>query len=443
MKAYLANALILLLCLSGATGQTVDTKSRINGLSKPLNLVNIQGISHRGEKYEILPPRLSKTPTGDQFKSAMAGDKKLDYTITASWDTTINMMKWLKMQYSYDDNGNLSSETGFEGIDSSGWGPNQLIASFKHEHHYNTSLQDTLLVLFKWDQSTRLWDSVYKSYLTYNDYGNVISAYNYDLSENNDPIPIVNKYEYSYNANGNLTSDRIYYFDWTAGQWVSSNKNEYSYDANGNIISRIFYDWDRTIGQWVYNINIEYHYDDYGNNTSTVYYHWEENTSKWVGYNKIEYQYLTNGKKSLETYFDWIHSDSQWVSNSWLQFTYDDDDNITLSKYFSRLDDSQDEWFEEIAIYYYYLDLNPTLVTGLSESKISVYPNPASDYVVFDLPNISESATIELFDIQGKKVLELKLSENKQVSLSNLSKGLYMYKLSNVGIIYKGKLIIE
>ena len=92
---------------------------------------------------------------------------------------------------------------------------------------------------------------------------------------------------------------------------------------------------------------------------------------------------------------------------------------------------------------YYYSELNPTAVPGISERKISVYPNPANDYVVFDLPNIYESATVELFDIQGKKVLEQKLPENRQISVSNLHKGLYMYKLNNKGVIYTGKLIIE
>ena len=45
MKAYLTNALILLLCLTGAMGQTVDTKTTIPGLSKALNLESIQDIS--------------------------------------------------------------------------------------------------------------------------------------------------------------------------------------------------------------------------------------------------------------------------------------------------------------------------------------------------------------------------------------------------------------
>jgi hypothetical protein len=69
--------------------------------------------------------------------------------------------------------------------------------------------------------------------------------------------------------------------------------------------------------------------------------------------------------------------------------------------------------------------------------------DPAKEYIIFDLTNISSSAMVELFDLQGKKVLERKLTDNKQVSVSNLPKGMYIYKLNNRDIIYTGKLIIE
>jgi hypothetical protein len=76
-------------------------------------------------------------------------------------------------------------------------------------------------------------------------------------------------------------------------------------------------------------------------------------------------------------------------------------------------------------------------------SRINIYPNPAKEYMVFDITNISSSATVELFDIQGKKVLEQKLPENRQVSVSSLPKGLYLYRLNDRDNIYKGKITLE
>jgi hypothetical protein len=79
----------------------------------------------------------------------------------------------------------------------------------------------------------------------------------------------------------------------------------------------------------------------------------------------------------------------------------------------------------------------------LYPEKLNVYPNPAKEYIVFDITNISNSAIVELFDNQGKKVLEQKLSVTGQIFISNLAKGLYLYRINNNGTIYKGKIIID
>ena len=68
---------------------------------------------------------------------------------------------------------------------------------------------------------------------------------------------------------------------------------------------------------------------------------------------------------------------------------------------------------------------------------------PFSEYIVFDVINISDSATIEIFDNQGKKILEQKLSVTGQIFISKLAKGLYLYRINNNGSIYNGKIIVE
>ena len=82
-------------------------------------------------------------------------------------------------------------------------------------------------------------------------------------------------------------------------------------------------------------------------------------------------------------------------------------------------------------------------VNEFPERNIWVYPNPANEYIVFDLSDISGFPVVEIFDIQGIKVLEQRLSGSMQISVSNLSKGLYTYRLVNGGIIRTGKFIIE
>jgi hypothetical protein len=66
-----------------------------------------------------------------------------------------------------------------------------------------------------------------------------------------------------------------------------------------------------------------------------------------------------------------------------------------------------------------------------------------SGYVVFDLTRDSETAFVELYNEEGNMVLEQKLPANRQISVSTLSKGLYLYRLRVRDTIYKGKLSVE
>jgi hypothetical protein len=86
--------------------------------------------------------------------------------------------------------------------------------------------------------------------------------------------------------------------------------------------------------------------------------------------------------------------------------------------------------------------------TQSNENKIyysgfALDPNPAKEFIIFDLENISSSAKVELFDLQGKKVMEQKLSEIKEMSVSNLHRGLYLYRLCEGKNMYIGKITIE
>ena len=83
--------------------------------------------------------------------------------------------------------------------------------------------------------------------------------------------------------------------------------------------------------------------------------------------------------------------------------------------------------------------LEPDKVT----SKLNIHPNPAKEYIIFDVANISSSATVELYDLQGKKVLEQELSLDKRVTISSFPKGIYLYRLHDKGTVYSGKITVE
>ena len=75
--------------------------------------------------------------------------------------------------------------------------------------------------------------------------------------------------------------------------------------------------------------------------------------------------------------------------------------------------------------------------------EVQVYPNPAQER--FSLQgNLEYPVTIELYDVQGKKISVQQLFANESFSTQTLTHGLYIYKVTeHNGKVSRGKVVIE
>jgi hypothetical protein len=67
-----------------------------------------------------------------------------------------------------------------------------------------------------------------------------------------------------------------------------------------------------------------------------------------------------------------------------------------------------------------------------SRSKISFYPNPATSFITFDIPqqNFQKGYVITVFNFLGKKMSETQAANAKTVlSLTDFNRGTYIYHL--------------
>lgn len=71
---------------------------------------------------------------------------------------------------------------------------------------------------------------------------------------------------------------------------------------------------------------------------------------------------------------------------------------------------------------------------------LNLYPNPASDIIHIDT-NLNDLQTIVIYDALGSEVL--RTNYQQEVSVSNLSKGIYFVKINGVSTSYTKKLIIN
>lgn len=74
------------------------------------------------------------------------------------------------------------------------------------------------------------------------------------------------------------------------------------------------------------------------------------------------------------------------------------------------------------------------ITTGITEipmsESVSIYPNPLSDLLTINLKDWKYDATVSLFDIQGRKILEQTFTGNlAYLNVENLEKGLYLLKV--------------
>ena len=80
------------------------------------------------------------------------------------------------------------------------------------------------------------------------------------------------------------------------------------------------------------------------------------------------------------------------------------------------------------------------------DEGISIYPNPASDFVNISMPLTSEKVTIELFDQLGRQLLMRNFSEvrtSKRISIEGIPQGVYFVRISDGSSRTTKKLLVK
>ncbi|MDC7995831.1 T9SS type A sorting domain-containing protein [Altibacter sp. HG106] len=60
---------------------------------------------------------------------------------------------------------------------------------------------------------------------------------------------------------------------------------------------------------------------------------------------------------------------------------------------------------------------------------VSIYPNPSEEFIQIEIPITITIASIELYDIQGKR-LDVDISDNYQMDVSQLRSGMYVVHIN-------------
>lgn len=316
----------------------------------------------------------------------------------------------------------------------------QWIGESKSENYYDSNMQDTLQIYFNWDSTLNqfIGEKKYRNYYDENGKDSLQIIYNWNASIAE--WVAFYKFEHTYETNPAKSVVNSYQWD---NEWLFKARYENIYDDANRSILYFNYIWNKTTQQWDGSSQkTEYTYDAQGNITMLMDYRWDVAASQWVAEMRQESTFGENGRFISYSMHIWNEIRSQWEGISKIETTSDEFGYPVIEMTY-QWNTGENDWANALNKTNYYSEFIPSVVPGISDKRILVYPNPANEFVVFDLKNTSGKVTVEFFDIEGKKVQEQELSGTMQISVLNLTKGLHMYRLNVNGNIYKGKLLIE
>jgi len=168
---------------------------------------------------------------------------------------------------------------------------------------------------------------------------------------------------------------------------------DYTYH-NGDLITYLITNFSTTTQQWVPSYELEYGYD-------------------------ISYTY-----DELITPFSGQYHQHKRISG--------------IGKFW---DESTQEWMNRTQMIFYYSE-QTVGITPATEAGIEIFPNPANDFITFNLENLNFT-TIQLYDAQGKHLRTQALAQDNQLSVHQLDSGVYFYQLNYDGELFSGKFMVK
>ena len=365
--------------------------------------------------------------------------------LTSSLTESYNGSSWqnsYKIEYSYDDNGNLTEETElFWDTTSSQWK-----TGFKSFYTYNSDNKATVGLYQSFDSTSGSITYQDRTNNTYNSNGDLIqfldqewngsawvNDYKVDLTYTNNRLSggasytwggtdwifttdDDSKFTINYNANGTISSFNSDAWDGT--NWVASDSTIFSYDGNNNLILQDGQTWNGTA--WISEYKSEYSYDTNGNLIAEKE-SYLENGSFVTGYEQ------TATFNTAELMSSYIHPFKDKTGIDYLTEPYG-----IINKMLSKTGDTSDR-----------TTYNYGEATASNEDfnslVFSVYPNPASSFVKVDDSNFSLK-NMEIYNLIGQKLLS---TTKNQLNIENLVDGVYLLKIETESGKFGTKRIIK
>jgi hypothetical protein len=372
-----------------------------------------------------------------------------------SWDALLN--QWANSGHiitTYNPNNQITqiTESAWDSGNSN-WKTTDL---YQKEYDNNSNLVSDLRIA--WNYSQNQMDTIYWDKYEFNIFNKVAKQEHYSSSNQNNNLKLDATYYYKYDLN------QLLYCDSTIVETIPNNMiniNLHFYDTNNRKIQTINQNWEWIGGFMSNSVKTDYSYNSTGKEILNEVYYWDENM--WKIALKTETNYDINGNQISLT--DYIYDSSEIIEsgeevlvaydlnymNSQIEMHYPvyNDGFFIQNGSTNRMDSitwathnvGQGTWDYSFKNRYYYSGFGPDGIQKNENTLLSVYPNPATDYILVDSKDLSTNASIVIYDTFGRMVINQPIKG--KVSVKDLSNGIYYYTINNNGKVATGKVIVE
>lgn len=260
---------------------------------------------------------------------------------------------------------------------------------------------------------------------------------------------------YSYE---NGLQDTVFINAWSPDdeEWQISRIRTFTYDGGLEVMSRNK-TWNPTEEVWIETGKIEREYTSSGLETSTTHFIMEEDG--WRPVFTIENVWGAGDNAEQLNFYIWSQELQELYLSSSSQYSFDLDfeiDELAMPQSYKntpRFKNKPESRFgtgylpsgfviSQIEDEYHYSPFTTLSTSNKQDPKLRLYPNPASDFVNISSQHQTSPVRLEIFDTQGRRVMDMITQPNAQISVAGMPKGLYIYRLNGGGEIQNtGKLV--
>ncbi|MFV0470225.1 MAG: hypothetical protein ACK5MK_15040, partial [Dysgonomonas sp.] len=189
---------------------------------------------------------------------------------------------------------------------------------------------------------------------SYDETGRVIREEGSFLDPSTQILVRAYRYDISYNADGNFSSEEYYTKESGQTSWAGVSKYAYTYDS-GNIKEVLSYVWNTQTTTWTFGKKYVYNYDQNNNEILFESYNYDQNSQIWKTESKFEKTYSSPDNKLLsEIYFTNSANKISWIGTTKSNNIYDANQQIVERNTYRS--ENGTDWVNDTKVNYAYSD---------------------------------------------------------------------------------------